>query len=190
MDYIDRRRAALSHRLDLMDRQCRHRLSRAWVLRDRLSRASFDDPHRISELARAVEDNAGNAAVLAGLEDRVRAMLKAVDAERAAGRDVDGSCRFLTARGRCGRPTVEGSRWCADHVDEWAADGAHAAGLWRRLQLVRMRDVIVVTRPEPMSADGIRKAARGAAELLESGFPFASDWTDEEASRWATEPDL
>lgn len=190
MDYIDRRRAELEHHLDLIDRQRRRRLSRAWVLRDRLAGASFDDPKRISELARTVEDNAGNAAVLSDLEARVRATLDAADAERAAGRDMDGSCRFLTGHGRCSRPTVDGSRWCADHVDEWASDGAHAAGLWRRLLLIRPRDVVIPTHPEPMSAAGIHKAAREAAELLECGFPLGGDWSNEEVRRWSTPPSL
>lgn len=190
MDYIDRRRARLERRLDLMDRQRRHRLSRAWTLRDRLARASFDDPHVIARLARTVEDNADNAAVLDGLEARVRATLAAVDAEREAGRDVDGSCRFLTLHGRCGQPTVDGSRWCADHADEWASDGAHAAGLWRRLLLIRPRDVVIPTHPEPMSAAGIHKAAREAAELLECGFPLGGDWSNEEVRRWSTPPSL
>lgn len=190
MDYIDRRRAGLEHHLALMDRQRRHRLSRAWVLRDRLARAPFDDPKRVSELARAVEDNAGNAAVLAGLEARVRAMLDAADAERAAGCDVDGLCRFLTTHGRCGQPTVDSSRWCADHADEWAADGAHAAGMWCRLRLIRGRDVIVIVRPEAMSEAGMRRAAAEAAELLDSGFPLAGGWSEREAGRWATEPEL
>lgn len=190
MDYIDRRRAELEHHLDLIDRQRRRRLSRAWVLRDRLAGASFDDPKRISELARTVEDNAGNAAVLSDLEARVRATFDAADAERAAGRDMDGSCRFLTGHGRCSRPTVDGSRWCADHVDEWASDGAHAAGMWRRLRLIRGRDVIVIVRPEAMSEAGMRRAAAEAAELLDSGFPLAGGWSEREAGRWATEPEL
>lgn len=190
MDYIDRRRAELERRLGLISRQYRHRASRAWVLRDRLATMLFADLKRVSELARAVEDSAGNAATLRRFMDRFHAMLDAADAERGAGADVDGSCRFLTAHGRCGRPTVEGSRWCADHVDEWAGDGRHAAGVWRRLLLVRMRDVIVVTRPETMSEAGILKTAREAAELLESGSPLAGGWTREEARRWAVMPDL
>lgn len=35
-------------------------------------------------------------------------------------RDVDGTCRMRLVDGApCGQPTVEGTRWCEKHVDEW-----------------------------------------------------------------------
>lgn len=51
----------------------------------------------------------------------------AADGMRDDNRDLDGHCRYDAAwMGPCDRPTVEGTRWCALHVDEWCSCGRHA----------------------------------------------------------------
>lgn len=100
--------------------------------------------------------------------------------------DVDGRCRFLTETGRCGRPTTDGSRWCAAHVDLWARGAAHAAGLWR-LPEVLYGDVMDFRPPMPVSADEMRQWAKSTADLLQLGFGAMDE---KEARRWSTPPSL
>ena len=48
-----------------------------------------------------------------------------------ANEDIDGTCAFLRDRQwKCAQPTVEGTRWCAEHVDCWSrSDGTrHIVG--------------------------------------------------------------
>ena len=33
--------------------------------------------------------------------------------------DMDGTCQWRQADTVCGNPTVEDTRWCAEHVDRW-----------------------------------------------------------------------
>lgn len=106
-------------------------------------------------------------------------------AERAAGADVDGRCRFLAETGRCGRPTTDGSRWCAAHVDLWARGAAHAAGLWRFPEV--LGDVVDFRPPTPVSADEMRQWAKSTADLLRLGFGAMDE---KEARRWSTPPSL
>lgn len=108
------------------------------------------------------------------------------DAERAANADVDGSCRFLAGTGRCGRPTTDGSRWCAAHADLWAKDGAHAVGLWRFPEVL-YGDVVDFRPPMPVSADEMRQWAKSTADLLRLGFGAMDE---KEARRWSTPPSL
>lgn len=45
-------------------------------------------------------------------------------------RDVDGTCRWDEGYGQvCGAPTVEGTRWCREHVNVWCGmHDRHALG--------------------------------------------------------------
>lgn len=38
---------------------------------------------------------------------------------REQNKDIDGTCQWNYSASGCGKPTVEGTRWCADHIDEW-----------------------------------------------------------------------
>ena len=38
---------------------------------------------------------------------------------REQNKDIDGTCQWNYSASACGKPTVEGTRWCADHIDEW-----------------------------------------------------------------------
>ena len=99
---------------------------------------------------------------------------------------MDGRCRFLAGTGRCGRPTADGSRWCAAHVDLWTKDGAHAVGLWRFPEVL-YGDVVDFRPPMPVSADEMRQWAKSTADLLRLGFGALDE---KEARRWSTPPSL
>ena len=99
---------------------------------------------------------------------------------------MDGRCRFLTETGRCGRPTTDGSRWCAAHVDLWARGAAHAVGLWRFPEVL-YGDVVDFRPPMPVSADEMRQWAKSTADLLRLGFGALDE---KEARRWSTPPSL
>lgn len=88
--------------------------------------------------------------------------------------------------GRCGRPTTDGSRWCAAHVDLWARGAAHAAGLWRSPEVL-YGDVVDFRPPMPVSADEMRQWAKSTADLLRLGFGAMDE---KEARRWSTPPSL
>lgn len=99
---------------------------------------------------------------------------------------MDGRCRFLAKTGRCGRPTTDGSRWCAAHVDLWARGAAHAVGLWRFPEVL-YGDVVDFRPPMPVSADEMRQWAKSTADLLRLGFGAMDE---KEARRWSTPPSL
>lgn len=137
--------------------------------------AFLTDENRPKERCRDTERN------IAAMLERMRR-----DAERAAGADVDGRCRFLAETGRCGRSTTDGSRWCAAHVDLWVRGAAHAAGLWRFPEVL-YGDVVDFRPPMPVSADEMRQWAKGTADLLRLGFGAMDE---KEARRWSTPPSL
>lgn len=144
MDYIDRRLRRLHADNLFWEREYRRALSRTWILRDRLA-------HIPPTMLDGIEGVASAASTLSAVADRAaRLRRRAADArnrlavfdperQRQANLDVDGRCRYLEPDGaRCGSPTVEGSRWCARHVNLWCdydPDGGHAVGLWRDIWL-------------------------------------------------------
>lgn len=135
--------------------------------------------------AGGLEADAESAAAWRRRAVRCGKELAGLDAERAAGADVDGRCRFLAETGRCGRPTTDGSRWCAAHVDLWARGAAHAAGLWRFPEV--LGDVVDFRPPTPVSADEMRQWAKSTADLLRLGFGAMDE---KEMRRWSTPPSL
>lgn len=186
MDYIDRRRARLERRLLHAERSWRRKASRAWILRERLACMPFDDLEAVASLAQGLDADAEAAAAWGRRAARCEKELAGLDAESAANRNVDGSCRFLAETGQCGRPTVDGSRWCASHADLWAKDGAHAVGLWR-FPDVLYGDIVDFRPPMPVSAAEMRQWAKSTADLLRLGFGALDE---KEARRWSTPPSL
>lgn len=136
--------------------------------------------------AGGLEANAESAAAWRRRAVRCGKELAGLDAERAANADVDGRRRFLAETGRCGRPTTDGSRWCAAHVDLWARGAAHAVGLWRSPEVL-YGDVVDFRPPMPVSADEMRQWAKSTADLLRLGFGALDE---KEARRWSTPPSL
>lgn len=125
MDYIDRKRRGLERDAAYWTRQYHRTLSRLYVERERLAATPMTDPHAIRDLAGRVREHADLAVRLRRrrAEANLRLLAFDPDAQRRANKDVDGACRYLNLDGtRCGCPTVEGSRWCAGHVDRWGMD--------------------------------------------------------------------
>lgn len=137
MDYIERERHRLEIDLHVLTRRWHGTLSRMFVLRDRLDGIDPTDVEAFSQAANTLGAFANDATSLKRDADKARRRLVSfdVDAQRQANADVDGSCRYLTIDGgRCGRPTVEGSRWCGRHVGLWSGNMAeHVIGKWRGL---------------------------------------------------------
>lgn len=137
MDYIERERRRLETDLHVLTRRWHGTLSRMFVLRDRLDGIDPTDAEAFSQTANTLGAFANDATSLKRCVDKAKRRLASfdVDAQRRANADVVGSCRYLTIDGgRCGRPTVEGSRWCGRHVGLWSDNMAeHIIGEWRGL---------------------------------------------------------
>ncbi|KAB5828998.1 hypothetical protein GA669_09090, partial [Bifidobacterium adolescentis] len=89
MDYVGRRRARLERRLLHAERSWRRKASRAWILRERLARMPFGDLGAVASLAGGLEADAESAAAWRRRAVRCGKELAGLDAERAAGADVD-----------------------------------------------------------------------------------------------------
>lgn len=123
MDYIERERRRLEIDLYVLTRRWHGTLSRMFVLRGRLDGIDPTDVEAFSRTANTLGAFANDATSLKRDVDKVRRRFASfdVDAQRRANADVDGSCRYLTIDGgRCGGPTVKGSRWCGRHVGLWS----------------------------------------------------------------------
>lgn len=120
------------------------------------------------------------------------------EAQREANWDVDGTCRYLDGHGiRCGRPTVEGSRWCRAHVDRWLArdwgDGfcGHEVGVWRFLCLDQdASGKAHAVKGALMPVDGalLRAMVEASRENLSTPHLNDRDCTVEEERLWTTLP--
>lgn len=125
MDYIERRVKRLEADYRHCLRDYKRALSRTWILRERLGRlplAALDGADGISSLSSNLSAVAERAGWLRRRTSEAQGRLKVFDPDeqRRWNTDVDGHCRMLMPDGtRCGKPTVEGSRWCAGHVDLW-----------------------------------------------------------------------
>lgn len=137
MDYIERERRRLEIDLHVLTRRWHGTLSRMFVLRGRLDGIDPTDVEAFSRTANALGAFANDVTSLKRDVDKAKRRLASfdVDAQRRANADVDGSCRYLTINGgHCGRPTVEGSRWCGRHIGLWSDNMAeHIIGEWRAL---------------------------------------------------------
>ena len=115
--------------------------------------------------------------------------------QRQANLDVDGRCRYLELDGaRCGSPTVEGSRWCARHVNLWCdydPDGGHAVGLWREIWLDTLDGATAcLTVCGRVSAPMLRATvARSKAALQAEPYETGDLCTPADIVRWTTIPD-
>ena len=117
------------------------------------------------------------------------------DEQRRWNKDVDGHCRMLMPDGtRCGKPTVEGSRWCAGHVDLWdECDpwGHHVIGWWRGIHIQYTLDGAYarLSRPLPVGLNMLVDTIVGSRWYL-SGDSYETDdlCTREDIARWLTVP--
>lgn len=63
------------------------------------------------EAAKSRRDSTARSIYILDSEDEQR--------YREQNKDIDGTCQWNYSASSCGKPTVEGTRWCADHIDEW-----------------------------------------------------------------------
>lgn len=195
MDYIERERHRLEIDLHVLTRRWHGTLSRMFVLRDRLDGIDPTDVEAFSQAANTLGAFANDATSLKRDADKARRRLVSfdVDAQRQANADVDGSCRYLTIDGgRCGRPTVEGSRWCGRHVGLWSGNMAeHVIGKWRGLY--------VEHGPDGDFARGTHVLRVGVSEFrvtvdesrgeLAQGYEIDDLCPSAEIERWTTLPE-
>lgn len=202
MDYIERRakRLEIDYRHCLRD--CKRALSRTWILRERLGHlplAALDGADGISSLSSNLSAVAERAGWLRRRTSEAQGRLKVFDPDeqRKRNADVNGHCRMLMPDGTyCGKPTVEGSRWCAGHADLWDDFdpwGDHVVGWWRGIHVECTLDGVYVrlSRPEPVCADRLRGTIAESKETLDKESPYGTDdlCTREDIARWTTMPD-
>lgn len=200
MDYIERR----AKRLEADYRHClrdyKRALSRTWILRERLGRlplAALDGAGGISSLSSDLSAVAERAGWLRRRTSEAQGRLKVFDPDeqRRWNKDVDGHCRMLMLDGtRCGKPTVEDSRWCAGHVDMWDdCDpwGNHIIGMWREIRFAYTATGMLVrlTAPTPVGLDTLRETiARSRGKLERETYGFDRKCTRKDVERWLTVP--
>lgn len=202
MDYIERR----AKRLEADYRHClrdyKRALSRTWILRERLGRlplAALDGADGISSLSFNLSAVAERAGWLRRRTSEAQGRLKVFDPDeqRRWNTDMDGHCRMLMPDGtRCGKPTMEGSRWCAGHVDLWdECDpwGHHVIGWWRGIHIQYTLDGAYahLSYPEQVSLNTLRETIAESKETLDRESPYGTDdlCTREDIARWTTMPD-
>lgn len=202
MDYIERQ----AKRLEADYRHClrdyKRALSRTWILRERLGRlplAALDGAGGISSLSSDLSAVAERAGWLRRRTSEAQGRLKVFDPDeqRRWNKDVDGHCRMLMLDGtRCGKPTVEDSRWCAGHVDMWDdCDpwGGHIVGWWRGIHIEYTLDGAYarLSRPLPVGLNTLRETIAESKETLDKESPYGTDdlCTREDIARWTTMPD-
>lgn len=200
MDYIERR----TKRLETDYRHClrdyKRALSRTWILRERLGRlplAALDGADGISSLSSNLSAVAERAGWLRRRTSETHGRLKVFDPDeqRRWNKDVDGHCRMLMPDGtHCGKPTVDGSRWCAGHVDMWDdCDpwGNHIIGMWREVRFAYTATGMLVrlTAPTPVGLDTLRETiARSRGKLERETYGFDRKCTRKDVERWLTVP--
>lgn len=200
MDYIERRRRRLENDRRRWLRDYKRALSRTWILRDRLAHlplAALEGERGISSLASTLSAVAERAAWLRRRTCKAQGRLKVFDpdSQRRSNADVDGHCRFLNKDGiHCGHPTVDGSRWCARHVNLWDDRdpwGGHVVGWWREVRFAYTATGMLVrlTASTPVGLDTLRETiARSRGKLERETYGFDRKCTRKDVERWLTVP--
>ena len=123
-DYIDRRTATLGLHMACLEQQARGLRRDAENMRRVVIGDSVDDP------AHMAKDTERLLAALRRLESCMEAaacartvlhVFENVDKDklRDENADTDGTCQWRQTDTACGDPTVEDTRWCAEHIDRW-----------------------------------------------------------------------
>lgn len=200
MDYIERR----AKRLETDYRHClrdyKRALSRTWILRERLANlplAVLDGTGGVASQASNLSAAANHAGWLRRRTSEAHGRLKVFDPDeqRRWNKDVDRHCRMLMPDGtRCGKPTVDGSRWCAGHADMWDDRdpwGGHVVGWWRGIHIEYTLDGAYarLSRPLPVGLNMLVDTIVGSRRHL-GGDSYETDdlCTREDIERWTTVP--
>lgn len=120
-DWIARKKAYLRINLRRLDTMVQEQASVVLASKTNVANTSLDG------LKAAAEKLAADAAeyeVVKSRRDVTACSMHILDSEdeqwyREQNKDVDGTCQWTYSASGCGKPTVEGTRWCADHIDEW-----------------------------------------------------------------------
>ena len=195
MDYIECERRRLEIDLHVLTRRWHGTLSRMFVLRGRLDGINPTDVDAFSRAANTLGAFANDATSLKRDVDKAKRRLASFDvaAQRLANADVDGSCRYLTiGGGRCGRPTVEGSRWCGRHVGLWSDNMAeHIVGEWRGLYVEHGPDggFARATHVLRVGVSELRATVDESRRELAQGYETDDLCPPAEIERWMTLPE-
>lgn len=135
-DWIARKKAYLRINLRRLDTMVQEQTSVVLASKTNVANTSLDG------LKAAAEKLAVDAAEYEAVKSRRDSTARSIhilDSEderryREQNKDIDGTCQWNYSASGCGRPTVEGSRWCGRHVGLWSDNMAeHIIGEWRGL---------------------------------------------------------
>lgn len=120
-DWIARKKAYLRINLRRLDTMVQERAAVVLASKTNVANASLDGLKAAAE--RLVADVAEYEAAKSRRDSTARSIY-ILDNEderryREQNKDIDGTCQWNYSASSCGKPTVEGTRWCADHIDEW-----------------------------------------------------------------------
>lgn len=120
-DWIARKKAYLRINLRRLDTMVQEQAAVVLASKTNVANTSLDGLKAAAE--KLAEDAAEYEAVKSRRDSTARS-IHILDSEdeqryREQNKDIDGTCQWNYSASACGKPTVEGTRWCADHIDEW-----------------------------------------------------------------------
>lgn len=120
-DWIARKKAYLRINLRRLDTMVQEQTSVVLASKTNVANTSLDGLKAAAE--KLAEDAAEYEAVKSRRDSTARS-IHILDSEdeqryREQNKDIDGTCQWNYSASGCGKPTVEGTRWCADHIDRW-----------------------------------------------------------------------
>lgn len=120
-DWIARKKAYLRINLRRLDTMVQEQTSVVLASKTNVANTSLDGLKAAAE--KLAEDAAEYEAVKSRRDSTARS-IHILDSEdeqryREQNKDTDETCQWNYSASGCGKPTVEGTRWCADHIDRW-----------------------------------------------------------------------
>ncbi|RHJ35046.1 hypothetical protein [Bifidobacterium pseudocatenulatum] len=120
-DWIARKKAYLRINLRRLDTMVQEQAAVVLASKTNVANTSLDGLKAAAE--KLVADVAEYEAAKSRRDSTARSIyiLDSEDEQRyrEQNKDIDGTCQWNYSASSCGKPTVEGTRWCADHIDEW-----------------------------------------------------------------------
>lgn len=193
-DWIARKKAYLRINLRRLDTMVQERAAVVLASKTNVANTSLDGLKAAAE--KLAEDAAEYEAVKSRRDDTARSMhiLDSEDEQwyREQNKDIDGTCQWNYSASGCGKPTVEGTRWCGRHVGLWSDNMAeHVIGEWRGLY--------VEHGPDGDFARGTHVLRVGVSEFrvtvdesrgeLAQGYEIDDLCPSAEIERWTTLPE-
>lgn len=142
------------------------------------------------------EDAAEYEAVKSRRDSTARSMhiLDSEDEQRyrEQNKDIDGTCQWNYSASGCGKPTVEGTRWCGRHVGLWSDNMAeHIIGEWRALYVEHGPDGDFArsTHVLQVGVSELRATVDESRRELEQGYETDDLCPSAEIECWTTLPE-